>query len=44
MQVDPSGLDEPVPGLGLHRFQRHAGLTQPGQKGVAELMAGDRAT
>ena len=28
-----------MPGLGLHRLQRHTGLPQPGQAGVAQLVA-----
>jgi hypothetical protein len=32
--------DGPVPGLGLHRLQRHPRLTQPGQARVPQLMAG----
>jgi hypothetical protein len=31
---------EPVPGLGLHRFQHHARFAQPGQARVPQLMAG----
>ena len=34
MQVDPRRLDRQMPGLGLHRLQRHPGLAQPGQTGV----------
>jgi hypothetical protein len=29
-----------VTGLGLGRFQGHAGLSQPGEAGVPQLMAG----
>ena len=40
MEIDAGRLDRAVPGLGLHRLQRHARLAQPGQAGVAQLMAG----
>jgi hypothetical protein len=40
VQVDPGGLDRGVPGLGLHRLQRHPGLPESGQAGVAQLVAG----
>ena len=40
VQVDPGRLDRGVPGLGLHRLQRHPGLPQPGQARVPQLMAG----
>ena len=40
VQVDPGGLDRGVPGLGLHGFECHAGLPEPGQAGVAQLVAG----
>ena len=40
MQIDARRLDRAVPGLSLHRLQRHARLAQPGQTGVAQLMAG----
>ena len=39
MQVDPGRLDRQMPSLGLHRLQRHPGLTQPGQTRVPQLMA-----
>jgi hypothetical protein len=35
-----AGLDRAVPGLGLHRLQRHPRFPQPGQARVAQLMAG----
>jgi hypothetical protein len=28
-----------MPGLSLHRLQRHPGFPQPGQAGVAQLVA-----
>ena len=40
VEVDAGRLDRAVPGLGLHRLQRHACLAQPGQAGVAQLMTG----
>ena len=40
VQIDPGRLDRGVPGLGLHRLQRHPGLPQPGQAGVPQLVAG----
>jgi hypothetical protein len=42
MQVDASGLDRGVPSLRLHRLQRHPGLAQPGQAGVAQLVTRPR--
>ena len=40
VQVDAGRLDRGVPGLGLHRLQRHPGFPQPGQAGMAQLVAG----
>jgi hypothetical protein len=40
VQVDAGRLDRGMPGLGLHRLQRHAGLAQPGQAGVPQLVTG----
>lgn len=40
MQIGAGGLDRAVPGLGLNRLERHPGLAQPGQAGVAQLVAG----
>jgi hypothetical protein len=40
VQVDSGRLDRGVSGLGLDRLELHAGLTEPGEAGVAELMAG----
>jgi hypothetical protein len=34
VQIDQGRLDRDVPGLGLHRLQRHPGFLQPGQIGV----------
>jgi hypothetical protein len=34
-----AGLDRGVPGLGLHRLQRHPGLAQPGQAGNGRFHA-----
>jgi hypothetical protein len=42
VQVDAGRFDRAVTGLGLHRLQRHPRLAQPGQAGVAQLMAGSR--
>ena len=39
MQVDAGRLDRDVPGLGLDRFECHARFAEPGQTGVAQLMA-----
>ncbi len=39
MQVDARRLDRHVPGLCLDRFEFHPGLAEPGQAGVAELVA-----
>jgi hypothetical protein len=44
VQVDPGRLVRPVPGLGLHRHQRHGGFPQPGQAGAAKLVTGQRDT
>ena len=43
VQVDPGRLDVAVPGLGLHRLQRHARFTEPGQTGVPQHVAGHPA-
>ena len=40
VQVDPGGLDRGMPGLGLHRLQRHPSFAEPGQARVPQLMAG----
>src|SRR6266542_1564167 len=40
VQIDAGRLDGAVTGLGLDRFQGHAGLAEPGQAGVAQLVAG----
>jgi len=38
--VDAGGLDRAVASLCLDRLERHAGLSQPGEAGMAQLMAG----
>ena len=38
MQIDLRRGDRPVTGLGLQRFEGHAGLAEPGEAGVAQLV------
>ena len=40
VQVDPGRLDRAVAGLGPDRFERHAGLAQTSEVGVAQLVTG----
>ncbi len=40
MQVDARRLDGTVPSLSLHGLECHPGFPQPGQAGVAQLVAG----
>ena len=44
MQVDLGRRDRAVTGLGLQRFERHAGLAEPGEAGVAQLVTGRRGS
>ena len=40
MQVDTGRFDGNVAGLGLDRLERHARFSQPGETGMAKLVAG----
>ena len=40
VKIDAGGIDVAVPGLSLHRLERHASLTETGQTSVAQHVAG----